>query len=150
MTYQRPPLIKTPRRPQLPDSHWQSEQWVPYPLHGDKAESHISCVFNSSCSLNQITSDLTNTFFNEEGRLPRADIEQAADNLYERLKAWLASMPSCIARENAVTPHALNIQYVWPIHPVTMRLLTCDPRQYELSDYHHDDFWVPEETFRGQ
>lgn len=113
-SYQRAALIKVPKIPCPPlgrDIH--REKWSNYPLQSENTKAHTQCLSKALNDVSLITHDLTRALFNRGDGEQTLNVEfvKAAEDAYNRLRAWYGKFPNCLGTSNA-TPHVLSLQSV--------------------------------------
>ncbi|KAF4170547.1 hypothetical protein CNMCM8694_004124 [Aspergillus lentulus] len=99
----------------------KDDVWQPYPRSTDAGvPSHISCVFNRWCAIACITVEISRAFYQEEDRIPRAEMLPFVNDIYQKLQDWYADMPECLLIENVTVPHALSLHLFY--HTTVMQI----------------------------
>lgn len=113
-SYQRTALIKVPKLPYPPlGREIHREKWSNYPLQSENTKAHTQCLSKALNDVSLITHDLTWSLFNrgDGEQTLNAEFVKAAENAYNRLRAWYDKFPNCLGTSNA-TPHVLSLQFV--------------------------------------
>ncbi|KAF9895330.1 hypothetical protein FE257_000234 [Aspergillus nanangensis] len=137
LSEKKPPLIKPPQRPSLPLMNHDSQQdeWEPYPTQGSHVRSHTNCVLIALSSLNLITYDLAQYFFQADVRRPRSDIELKTTHFHTRLIHWLDRLPPCLKADGLEVPHILSLHMYY--HTITLTIfgfLKTPPMRHHPND----------------
>lgn len=115
LSYQRTALIKVPQVPcpSIFGRDVHREKWSNYPLQSETTKAHTQCISKALNDVSLITHDLTWSLFNrgDEEQNLNAEFVQAAEDAYNRLRAWYDKLPNCLGTSNA-TPHVLSLQSV--------------------------------------
>lgn len=105
-----------PLRPRLPSDHDDDDAadvaWSPYPRHGDDQPSHLACVFNSLCKLNELNVEAIRRLYQDESRkaISRPGMEIVISSILPRLQAWYIGLPKCVQEGQSALPHILDLQ----------------------------------------
>ncbi|OJJ01995.1 hypothetical protein ASPVEDRAFT_41521 [Aspergillus versicolor CBS 583.65] len=129
LAMQKPPEMEVPKCDRLPE-HQHEDTWFPYPRLLDPVPNlHTNCVTNQRRGLGEISWEICQGLFGDEGRPPVADMEQTINKSYERLQRWAKDLPDCLRPNKDSLPEVLSLhmQYHTIIMTVFAFLKTPDP-----------------------
>jgi len=78
----------------------QSEtgEWFPYPSQVDPVPAaHMNTAINHRAGLGDIAWDLCHGLFGDDGKPPRADIEDLVSGCHDHLMQWVTDLPECLS-----------------------------------------------------
>ncbi|EEA23431.1 conserved hypothetical protein [Talaromyces marneffei ATCC 18224] len=113
--FMKPLDQEKPLRPRLPSDHDDDDAadvaWSPYPRHGDDQPSHLACVFNSLCKLNELNVEAIRRLYQDESRkaISRPGMEIVISSILPRLQAWYIGLPKCVQEGQSALPHILDL-----------------------------------------